>query len=218
MGLGLSINFIRARGCEAASAFATEASVGRRAMGWARRLGWSISTASATQTQSHLSPTLSPNGHWRRGRTEPRMIRPYFLDVDRCGQPGAPVPSPRQRSAGRGLGERGSLERLKKYCGHSGLGTLRERSFLSFGFVSAQSQPPLGMLLCQNFAKTPKILAPSGYKYFFNRSSKSNPHLNLASNQTQSHLSPALSADGHWQRETGAAGDSLGFLTIRRHT
>jgi hypothetical protein len=34
---------------------------------------------------------------------------------------------------------------------------------LIFGFVSAQSQAAAGMLLRQNLAKKPKILAPHGY-------------------------------------------------------
>jgi hypothetical protein len=38
--------------------------------------------------------------------------------------------------------------------------------FLGFGFVSAQSQAHVGMLLRQSLAKTPKILAPDGYNIF----------------------------------------------------
>jgi hypothetical protein len=55
-----------------------------------------------------------------------------------------------------------ALERFKKYRSHSA--RRKEGAvFLGFGFVSAQSQAAAGMLLRQDLAKTPKILAPSGH-------------------------------------------------------
>jgi hypothetical protein len=53
----------------------------------------------------------------------------------------------------------------KKYCSHPA-GNIWKRAFWCFGFVSAQSQAAVGMLLRQSLAKTPKIPAPNGYSIF----------------------------------------------------
>jgi len=59
------------------------------------------------------------------------------------------------------------LERFQKYCSHSA--EQNEMAvFLGFGFVLAQSQAVVGMLLRQSLAKTSKILAPNGHSIFEN--------------------------------------------------
>jgi hypothetical protein len=59
------------------------------------------------------------------------------------------------------------LERLKKYFSHLGEWK-RGAVFFGFGFVSAQSQGFLNLLLRRSLAKTQKILAPNGYSIFSN--------------------------------------------------
>jgi signal transduction histidine kinase len=55
-----------------------------------------------------------------------------------------------------------SIEHFQKYCSHSG--EWKEGAvFLDFGFVSAQLQGCLSLLLRRSLAKTPKILVPNGY-------------------------------------------------------
>jgi hypothetical protein len=68
-----------------------------------------------------------------------------------------------------------SLERFKKYCSHS-VRKNKAAVFWGFGFVSAPAfakatarQAVTGFFnlrLRQSLAKTPKILAPNGYRIF----------------------------------------------------
>ena len=70
-----------------------------------------------------------------------------------------------------------ALEHFQKYCSHLE-GKKNETVFLGFGFVSARSQGFLNLLLHRSLAKTPKILAPNGYRIFSNA---------LTLNQRRSH-------------------------------
>jgi hypothetical protein len=54
------------------------------------------------------------------------------------------------------------LERLKKYCSHSGK-DVEEAVFLIFGFVSAQSQGLSNLFLRQSLAKNQKSSLRNGY-------------------------------------------------------
>ncbi len=59
-----------------------------------------------------------------------------------------------------------ALEHYQKYCSHSLI--KKAAVFLRFGFVSAQLQGLLDLLLRRSLAKTPKILAANGYRIFSN--------------------------------------------------
>jgi len=66
---------------------------------------------------------------------------------------------------GKRAGERMILERLKKYCSHSAKG-IERAVFLIFGFVSAQLQGLLNLLLRRSLAKNQKSSLRDGYSIF----------------------------------------------------
>src|SRR5579859_6090378 len=58
-------------------------------------------------------------------------------------------------------------ERINKFCSRAA-GKIKRAVFLGFGFVSAQLQGFTNLSLRRSLAKTPKILAPRGYRIYLN--------------------------------------------------